>query len=168
MSRRPRPANAAILPMRLLLWLAFAGLVMGVGTLAVISWASTAFPSENDAVARTMGFTTFAISNLAFSWATKDEMKSVFSAEVMQDRAFVVASLLSVASIFLAVTLNIFQNFLDTTALTSDQWLICIAVGVLVLVVSEARKLVWKASLDDEPGTVADAPAAAAPARSVA
>ncbi len=164
MRRKPRPANAAILPMRLLLWLAFAGFVMGVGALAVISWATTAFPSDNDAVARTMGFTTFAISNLAFSWATKDETKSVFSAEVMQDRAFVVASLLSIASIFLAVTLNVFQNFLDTTALTSDQWFICIGVGLLVLVVSEIRKLVWRAPLDDEPETVTDAPAAAAPA----
>ena len=163
MKRKPRPANAAILPTRLLAWLAFAGFVMGAGALVVIWWATTAFPSDNDAIARTMGFTTFSISNLAFSWATKDETRSVFSAEVMQDRAFVIASLISVASIFLAVELGIFQRFLDTTNLSSEQWFICIGVGLLVLVVSEIRKLVWKAPLDDEPETVVPA-AAPAPA----
>jgi Ca2+-transporting ATPase len=159
MKRKPRPANEAILPTRLLIWLVVGGFVMGVGTLAVIWWATTAFPSENDAVARTMGFTTFSISNLAFSWVTKDENRSVFSAEVMQDRAFVIASLASVASIFLAVNLGVFQRFLDTTELTADQWLICIVVGLAVVLVSEIRKLVWKAPLDDEPEKVAKTPA---------
>ena len=161
MLRKPRPANEPILPTRLMAWLVVAGLVMGVGALAVIAWATTAFPSGDDAIARTMGFTTFSISNLAFSWATKDESRSVFSAEVMQDRAFVIASLASIASIFLAVELGLFQRFLDTTSLTSDQWLVCIVVGLAVLLVSEIRKLIWKAPLDDEPETVAPAPSAA-------
>jgi Ca2+-transporting ATPase len=168
MKRKPRPENAPILTTRLLVWLAVAGFTMGATTLAIIWWATTAFPSENDAIARTMGFTTFAISNLAFSWATKDETRSVFSAEVMQDRGFVIASLASALSIFLAVNLDFLQNFLTTTQLTADQWFICIIGGLLVVVVSEIRKLVWKAPLDEEPETVAgtpDAPAAqAAPA----
>ncbi len=165
MHRKPRPADEAILPTRLLIWLVVGGFVMGVGALAVIAWATTAFPSDNDTVARTMGFTTFSISNLVFSWVTKDETRSVFSAEVMQDRAFVIASLASVVSIFLAVTFGPFQRFLGTVNMTGDQWLICIVVGFAVLVVSEVRKLVWKSPLDDEPETVAQAPVtAAAPA----
>ncbi|MCU0504863.1 MAG: cation-transporting P-type ATPase [Chloroflexi bacterium] len=163
MNRKPRPENAPILATRLLVWLAVAGFTMGATTLAIIWWATTAFPSENDAIARTMGFTTFAISNLAFSWATKDERRSVFSAEVMQDRGFVIASLASALSIFLAVNLDFLQNFLTTTQLTADQWLICIVGGLLVVVVSEIRKLVWKAPLDEEPETVAGTPDAPAP-----
>jgi Ca2+-transporting ATPase len=161
MLRKPRPANEPILPTRLMAWLVVAGLVMGVGALAVIAWATTAFPSDNDAIARTMGFTTFSISNLAFSWVTKDETRSVFSAEVMQDRAFIIASLASVVSIFLAVSFGPFQRFLGTVDMTADQWLICIVVGLAVVLVSEIRKLVWKAPLDDEPETVAPAPSAA-------
>ncbi len=168
MARKPRPENAAILPTRLLVWLAIAGLTMGVATLAIIAWATTAFPSDNDAVARTMGFTAFAISNLAFSWSTKDETRSVFSAEVMQDRGFVIASLASVATIFLAPNLNFLQNFLGTVPLTADQWFICIVGGLLVLVVSEIRKLVWKAPLDDEAETVAAPATPAAPAATAA
>jgi Ca2+-transporting ATPase len=137
---------------------------MAVGTLAVIAWATTAFPSDNDAVARTMGFTTFSIANLAFSWATKDEIHSVFSADVIQDRYFIITTLLSIASIFLAVNLNVFQNFLDTTELTADQWLICIVVGLAIILVSEVRKLVWKKPLDEEPQRVVPAAAEAAPA----
>jgi len=164
MERKPRPANESILPTPLLIWLVIAGAVMAVGTLAVIAWATTAFPSDNDAVARTMGFTTFSIANLAFSWATKDEIHSVFSADVIQDRYFIITTLLSIASIFLAVNLNVFQNFLDTTELTADQWLICIVVGLAIILVSEVRKLVWKKPLDEEPQRVVPAAAEAAPA----
>ena len=111
-----------------------------------------------------MGLTTFSIANLAFSWATKDEIHSVFSADVMQDRYFIITTLLSIASIFLAVNLNIFQRFLDTTDLTADQWLICIVVGLAIIVVSEVRKLVWKKPLDEQPQQVVPAAAEASPA----
>ena len=58
---------------------------MGGGTLAVIAWSSNTY---GEAVARTMGLITFSISNLAFSFATKDERHSMFSLDILGDRPF--------------------------------------------------------------------------------
>ena len=61
MQEKPRPKDQKILPPRLTAWLGIIGLVMGLGTLGVIAWAHSAFPSDSDVVARTMGVTTFAL-----------------------------------------------------------------------------------------------------------
>ena len=49
-------------------------------------------PLRTSAIARTMGMTTFAISNVVFSLATRDERRSIFSLEVLEDRMFLLCS----------------------------------------------------------------------------
>ena len=58
---------------------------------------------------------------------------------------------------------DFFNRILDTTSLTLEQWVICLVAGLLILVVGEVRKLVWKADFDEDPSAVvpATAPAAA-------
>ncbi len=160
MERRPRPSNEALLGRRLLIWLVVAGGVMGLSTLAVLYWANHQF---GDTVARTMGMITFSVSNVAFSFATKDERKSMFSLDVMGDRPFLYATAASILTILLIPNLGFLRRLLDTTKLTLEQWAVCIVVGLLIVVVSEVRKLIVKAPLDEDPPTVAQAaPAPAA------
>ena len=54
-------------------WLVFSGLIMAAGTLGVLAWASGAY---GDAVARTMGVTTFSLFRLFSSLETADESES--------------------------------------------------------------------------------------------
>jgi hypothetical protein len=54
-------------------WLAFAGLLMAIGTLSVISWAEH---THGIAIARTMGMVTFALYLLFFSIESKDDRDS--------------------------------------------------------------------------------------------
>jgi hypothetical protein len=86
MKRKPRASGERILPRPLLLWVAVAGPVLGGATLGVIAWADDHY--GNSAVARTMGLTTFAISNVFFSVTTRDERRSFFSLDVLEDRTF--------------------------------------------------------------------------------
>ena len=160
MERKPRPSNEALLGRRLLYWLVVAGGVMGLSTLAVLSWASQTY--NDDVVARTMGMITFSVSNVAFSFVTKDERHSVFSLDVMGDRPFLYATIASIATIVLIPNFDFFNRILDTTSLTLEQWAICIVVGLLILVVGEVRKIVWKADFDEAPASVAPASAPAA------
>jgi Ca2+-transporting ATPase len=159
MNRRPRPAGEAILPTPLFIWLALVGLWMGIGTLGVIWWAGGAF---DDAVARTMGLTTFSIFHLAFSWATKDEHRSVFSLDITNDRPFLFGTLASIAAIVLATELGFFQRLLSTVPLTFEQWAICLIVGLSMIVASEIRKYVWRVRTESEaemqPGDLAPVP----------
>jgi Ca2+-transporting ATPase len=158
MERKPRPSNEPLLGRPLLIWLGVVGLVMGGCTLAVISWATGTY-EEN--VARTMGMITFSVSNVAFSFATKDERRSVFSLDILGDRPFLYATGASIAIIVLMTEFSFFRRILDTTNLDLEQWVICIVVGLLIIPVSEVRKLLVKTPLDEVPAqAIPAAPAA--------
>jgi Ca2+-transporting ATPase len=139
MKRKPRPANEQILPRPLLIWVGVAGLVLGGATLGVIGWADDHYGSS--AVARTMGLTTFAISNVVFSLTTRDERRSIFSLDVLEDRTFLVCTGGSAAAILFGTELGVFQRILGTVHLDVHQWLVCIVVGLAIVPVSEARRL---------------------------
>ena len=141
MKRKPRPADEQMLPRPLLIWVAIAGLVLGGATLGVIAWADDTYGST---VARTMGLTTFAISNVLFSLATRDERRSIFSLDVLEDRMFLMCTGGSLAAILFGTELGVFQRILGTVHLSLHQWLVCIVVGLAIVPVSEARRLLLK------------------------
>ena len=107
MERKPRPSSEPLLGRALLAWLAVAGLVMGGGALAVIAWAANTY---DETVARTMGLITFSVSNLVFSFATKDERRSMFSLDVLGDRPFLYATAASIVTIVLMTEFGFFRR----------------------------------------------------------
>jgi Ca2+-transporting ATPase len=115
------------------------GLVMGVGTLGVISWAEQA---HNQEIAHTMGVVTFSLYALFFSIATRDERRTVFSLDTFADSKFVIATGVSVLTLLLTTVFGPLQKFLKTTSLDVRQWLICLAVALSIVVVCEIRKAV--------------------------
>jgi Ca2+-transporting ATPase len=139
MRRKPRASDEQILPRPLLIWVGIAGLVLGGATLGVIGWADDHYGSS--AIARTMGMTTFAISNVVFALATRDERRSIFSLDVFEDRMFLLCTGGSVAAILFGTELGVFQRILGTVHLDIHQWLVCIVVGLAIVPVSEARRL---------------------------
>jgi Ca2+-transporting ATPase len=141
MERRPRKPEEPILTRSSTRWFVIAGLVMAVATLGVIAGAKNA---EGTDLARTMGLTTFAIANLAFSFTARDDLRSVFSLDTFNDRRFLLTSLMSVAAIVLATGLDFLQRILDTVSLTGYQWLICIGAGLTIVLVSEVRKFLLR------------------------
>jgi P-type Ca2+ transporter type 2C len=141
MGRKPRQPGEPILSRGLIIWLVSIGLIMGVGTLGVISWAEQA---HNKEIAHTMGLVTFSLYNLFFSLAVKDEHKTVFSLGTLSDKVFIKACAVSILTIIVATVFGPLQKFLDTTGLDVQQWLICIGVALSVIVASEIRKAVLR------------------------
>jgi Ca2+-transporting ATPase len=141
MERRPRKPAAPILSRDDTRWFVVAGLVMAVATLAVIAGAEH---EEGEELARTMGLTTFALANLFFSFTARDKLRSAFDLEELNDRTFLVTTLMSALSILLATELGFLQKLLDTVPLTGNQWLICIGAGLAVVAASEIWKLVLR------------------------
>ena len=120
-------------------WLVTAGLVMGVGTLGVISWAEQA---RTQAVAHTMGVVTFSLFCLFFSIATKDERRSAFSQETIADKTFNIATGVSLLTLILSTVLGPFRKLLTMTPLDDQQWFVCAGVAFSIIVISEARKAI--------------------------
>jgi Ca2+-transporting ATPase len=150
MKRKPRDPEGQILPRAKLLWLAFVGLVMGLSTIGVLAWADDNYTTE---VARTMGMTSFAVANLFYSFCERDERESVFSLDVLRDGKFLMFSGLSGIAIVIAPEMNLFHRILHTTDLNLHQWLICVAVALVPVVVTELRKLVLRRNDESAPET---------------
>jgi P-type Ca2+ transporter type 2C len=138
MKRKPRDPDARILPNDLMVWLGFVGLVMGGTTIAVIAWADNHYDTT---IARTMGMTSFAFANLAYSFCERDVLQSVFSLDVLRDRKFLYFSGASLLAIIIAPQLDLMNRFIGTVPLTLHQWLICITTGLVTVAVSEIRKV---------------------------
>jgi P-type Ca2+ transporter type 2C len=141
MRRRPRSPDAPLLPRRLFAWLAVVGLVLGVGTLAVIAAAQGRYGLD---VARTMGLATFSLLNLFYSVAVRDDLGTVFSRVTFEDHRFLVTTGMSVAAIVLATEFGPFQRILHTVHLNLGQWLVCTAVASSIIAVSELRKWILR------------------------
>jgi Ca2+-transporting ATPase len=65
MEQPPRDPERPVVPRDLMVWLAAVGLVMGTATLAVLSWA---WGERGEAVARTIGLTTFLVAVVLLSF----------------------------------------------------------------------------------------------------
>jgi hypothetical protein len=141
MDRPPLPPTKPILTRGLIVWLAFVGLVMTVGTLSVISWAEQV---HGLAVARTMGMVTFALFLLFFSIESKDQRDSAFSLDTFSDKTFVVTTSGSFVLLILSTVLDIFHTVMKTVTLDVRQWLISAAVALSIVLVAEIRKAVLR------------------------
>jgi Ca2+-transporting ATPase len=98
-----------------------------------------------------MGMITFSIANVAFSFTTKDERRSAFSLDLLGDRPFLYATAASIATIVLMTESSFFRRILDATNLDLEQWVVCLVVGLLIVPISEIRKLLVKTPLDEVP-----------------
>jgi Ca2+-transporting ATPase len=146
MERSPRQPDRPILTRGLMIWLITVGLVMGVGTLGVISWAEQVHTRE---IAHTMGLVTFSLYSLFFSIATRDERRTVFTIDTFSDRTFNVTTGVSVLTLILATVFGPFQALLKTTALDVQQWLICTGIALSIIIISEIRKAVRRRTAAD-------------------
>ncbi len=141
MDRPPLPPSRPILTRALIVWLAFVGLLMAIGTLSVISWADQA---HGLAIARTTGMVTFALFLLFFSIESKDELESAFSLDTFSDKTFRITTSGSFVLLVLSTVLSIFQTVLKTVRLDVRQWLTCTVVALSIVVAAEIRKAVLR------------------------
>jgi Ca2+-transporting ATPase len=155
MERRPRQSDRPILTRGGYVWLISAGLVIGAGTLGVISWAEHV---HTEAIAHTMGVITFSLYALFFSITTKDERRTVFSLDTFSDSKFVIATGVSVLTLLLTTVFGPLQTFLKTTSLDVQQWLICLGVALSIVVVSEIRKVVRPSPSPESPQRADETP----------
>ena len=96
-------------------------------------------------VAGTMAFVTFVFFQVFNLLNVRNDLRSVFSRETLENRSAFVATAAVIVLLVLIVEMDVLHGFFTTTDLTSGQWLTCAAIGSAVLWVGELIKIVLRA-----------------------
>jgi P-type Ca2+ transporter type 2C len=156
MERPPRPANERIMPMRLAVRLVFLGLVMAAVTLFCMQYVAQ---RQDEVLARSIGLTAFSLASIFFALECNDELGSVFSRKTIENSKLIQMSGLSLLATFIVVQFDFMQRIFDTTALDLNQWLVCLALGSIVLWVVEIMKIFRRRAAARAEASVASAEA---------
>ena len=138
MKRAPRPVGAPVLSRNDWVRLCIQGAVMTVGALVAYQIGND---QDGALVASTMLLTTLSLFHVVAGLLSRDQLQHHLRprrhpggrpAAPLRDLALIA---------IVAITgLDILQRIFDTTALTFDQWLICIGLALTLLVVEELIK----------------------------
>ncbi|NLE80839.1 MAG: calcium-translocating P-type ATPase, PMCA-type [Rhodococcus sp.] len=144
MKRPPRPAKEALLTRARVRRILGLGVVMTVGTIAVLHFGPELFPeSASDPLfATTLAFTTFVFYQVFNLFNVRSDLRSVFSLQTLTNPTIWIAIVAVVVLQICVVQFDALQGFMDTTSLTSGQWLLAVAVGSTVLWVDEIGKFI--------------------------
>ena len=119
---------------------------MAAGTLAVLVHAPGPEPQLGvPTVAGTMAFVTFVFFQAFNLLNVRNDLRSVFSRETLENRSAFVATAAVIVLLVLIVEMDVLHGFMTTTDLTSGQWLACAAIGSTILWVGELVKIVLRA-----------------------
>ena len=162
MQRQPRKAGVQILPAQLFVRLIIIGLIIAACTLGVMQYA-VAGAHWSVEVAHTMGMTVFSLASIFFALETNDELRSVFDRATLESRRLLEMCGWSLLATFLVTAPDFMNRIFGTKDLNIGQWLICIAVSLVILVAAEIIKIFRRAAAPStaEHETVPTAQAAA-------
>ena len=136
MERKPRPLSQPVLSRSQWVRIIALGLIIAIGTLLV----EAGYAASGILVASTIAYVTFSLFNIMIGLNAGDEFKSLFNSSILSDRRQLMLYGLAFLFTFLGTELGFLQRFLGTTSLTRDQWLICVAVSLTVVVADELIK----------------------------
>jgi len=146
MARRPRRLDERVIDARMWAAVLEVGIAMAAATLLTIDLYLPGGLLEGEGTlegARTAGFTTLVFAQLFNCFNARSERSSAFRG-LFANRWLWAAIALSLALQLAVVHVGVLNIAFGTVPLSLAQWLVCAAMGSLVLWTSEARKLVGR------------------------
>lgn len=119
------------------------GITMMIGTLALFNQYLTTEPDK----AWTISLTTLAMFQWFNAWNSRSETRSVFAMNPFSNIYLILALLIVIALQLLAVYNPFMQTLLRTTALSLNEWLVCLTAASSVIIVEEIRKVIVRHKL---------------------
>jgi Ca2+-transporting ATPase len=140
MERKPRDPQERILTRSTFAWIGFVGVLMMVGTTALFFWE---LGQAELAIAQTVAFTALVLFQMAVALAARSEQlihKIGFFTNPRLWVAIAVSVVLQAAVVMVPALNPIFK----TTQLPYDMWAIIIGLGIVLFVLLEVGKVVYK------------------------
>ena len=162
MDELPRPRADPVLPLRRVAHVFAFGIVMSVGTLAVLHHALQTGPQDR---ALTMAFTTFVLFQLFNVFNARVETGSAFNAHFFSNRMLWISLGAALLLQMLATQWGPATRLFGTTGMAWADWAVAAGVASWIVLLEEGRKLglrSWR-KFRAAPSASAPAPAAASP-----
>ena len=141
MKRRPRSPDEPVIGRALGARLAFAGLLISIGALIVVSWGEDRYGL---AVATTMGLTVTSLLHIVAALEWRDPENTIFNRSTIANGRFNLLIVAALAMTLLATSLNVLERILDTVELNGDQWRACLIAVLGYLVLAETGKFILR------------------------
>jgi Ca2+-transporting ATPase len=108
-----------------------------------------------------MGFVVFSLFNIVFGLSARSEFNTVFDRDNISDRRQLQLYGLALLLTFLATELDFIQRILKTVSLSGNQWLVCIAAAVALVLIDEVVKFFMRRRQSQPAGEMKTAATAA-------
>jgi Ca2+-transporting ATPase len=148
MDRPPRPRDEAVITPRMWAGFFFIGAIMAAGTLLVLDASLPGGLIEGSGTigyAQTMAFTTLMLFQLFNVFNARSGETSAFKG-LFDNTWLWIAVAFSLALHTMVIYVPFLQKAFSTVSLSAYDWLICVAVSSSVLWISEASKIVTRAT----------------------
>ena len=136
MEHRPRPLKQPILSRSQWVRIVIIGILAAIATV----YLESVYQGSSAAVAASMGFVAFSFLSVVMGLAARSETKTAFNRDVINDRTQLLLYGIALIMTILSTELGVLQRILGLTHLTRNQWLICIGVAVVLLLIDEVIK----------------------------
>ena len=160
MRRRPRPFDQQIIVGSMMVRLFVAGLFMAAATLVLVQVGKSRYDSLE--VGQTMAVVGLGLMNIFLALNLRYPEESAFGRATLSNPRLLWAFAWAAVGSMLITQMRVLQDVFRTTPLTGNQWALCLAPGILLLLLGELAKVVLRAR---QPHPRAAAPAATEPAR---
>ena len=147
MQRAPRPVGAPVLSKGDWVRLCIQGAVMTVGALVAYQIGDS---QDSAIVGATMLLTCLSLFHVVAGLLSRDQLRTIFDRDSIPGTAQLRRYGISIVAIMAITGLDVLQRIFGTTALTLNQWLICIGLALTLLVVEELVKVVLRRRLRRE------------------
>jgi P-type Ca2+ transporter type 2C len=141
MKRKPRSPAEPVIGRSLGARLAFAGLLISIGALIVVSWGEDRYGL---AVATTMGLTVTSLLHIVAALEWRDPENTIFNRSTVANGRFNLLILAALVMTLLATTLGVLERVLNTVELNGDQWRVCLIAVLGYLILAETGKLILR------------------------
>ena len=159
MERKPRPFDQPIIVSSMMVRLFVAGLFMAAAALILVQIGKTTYDSLE--VGQSMALVGLSLMNIFLALNLRFPEESAFGRSTFSNPTLLMAFGWAVLGTILITETRILSSLFHTVSLTSDQWLICIVPGVILLILGELFKVVLRARRPREEPTTAVAAASA-------
>ncbi|SFK30894.1 potassium and/or sodium efflux P-type ATPase [Marinilactibacillus piezotolerans] len=139
MDREPRDTSASLIGKHDAFQIAYVSILMAVFSLVAYDWLIAS--GANQVTASTMVVNIIVISKIFYLFNVRTHALAFSKEFFTNKKAFLIIGVMIVLQLMLTYV-PFFQEFFYTESLTIVEWLIAIAVGVIVLIIAEIDKII--------------------------